>query len=304
VCAALDHFLEEAPERALETAGRVGFFWGCCGHLPEARSYLTRALELHSAPGPHRSRALWALGFTAMLSGDQDNAKWLGEQCAVAAWQAKDPEGMLSAAYLLGATYLMMGRPRAAHTLTERALAARPGAAFDSPSQLRCRFVRTYALAGLGRLEEGRREAHALRELCAERGEVWIRSYAEYELSLISLLQDRPEEAARYARAMLDSKHLIGDSYGIALGLDLLAAALAYGGSGEEAARVYGLGQACWSRVGRPQRGTPELGPVREECERRARSGIGDAAYEKAFAQGLAAHPDSTLTVTLLGPRP
>ncbi|MCX5201631.1 NB-ARC domain-containing protein [Streptomyces sp. NBC_00237] len=304
LCAALDHLLEADPVAALEMAGRVGFFWSCCGHLHEARTYLTRVLETQSVPGPHRSRALWALGVTTMLQGDHEAARWLGEQCAVAAWQAKDPEDMLSAAYLLGITYLMMGRPRAAHTVADRCLVARPGDAFSSPSQLRCRLVRVFALTGMGLLAEAEEAAAELRRICAEQGECWTRAYADYQLALIALLQGRPDTAAAHARAMVDSKYRIRDSFGIALGLDVLAAALAAQGEGEQAARVYGTGFTYWGQVGHPQRGTPELEPVRAECERRARSLIGDAAYEHAYAEGVAAEQDTAVALALLGPHP
>ncbi|MFB9520823.1 ATP-binding protein [Streptomyces cremeus] len=304
LCAALDHLLETAPERALAMAGRIGFYWGCCGHLHEARAYLTRALRAHAAPGPHRSRALWALGVAGSLQGDHEGARRLGEQCAVAAWQDRNPEDMLSAAYLLGITYLLMGRPRAAHTVADRCLTARPGAPFDSAAQLRCRLVRVFALTGMGELDDARTAAEELRRICAERGECWTRSYADYQLALVALLQERPDDAAAHARAMVDAKYRIGDSFGIALGLDTLAAALAARGDGEQAARVYGTGHTYWSQVGHPQRGTPELGPVREECERRARALIGDAAYERAYREGAAAHQDTALALALLGPLP
>ncbi|MFD3517026.1 ATP-binding protein [Streptomyces sp. NPDC058657] len=308
LCAALDHLLAAAPGQALAMAGRVGFFWACCGHLREARSYLGRALEEHGTPGPgvpdpHRSRALWALGFTATLQGDHENARRLGEQCALAAWQAKDPEDMLSAAYLLGVTYLMMGRPRAALTVAERCLAARPGEPFSSASQLRCRLVRVFALTALGRYGEASAAATGLRRICTEHGETWTRAYADYQLALIALLQGRADASAAHARAMIDAKYRLGDTYGIALGLDLLAAALAARGDGQQAAMVYGTGQSYWAQVGHPQRGTPELGPVREECERRARAVIGDQAYELAFAEG-AADQEATLAHALLGTHP
>ncbi|MFJ6700981.1 ATP-binding protein [Streptomyces sp. NPDC091272] len=304
LCAALDHLLETDPEAALEMAGRVGFFWSCCGHLHEGRTYLTRILSSHSVPGPHRSRALWALGVITVLQGDHESARRLGEQCAVAAWQAKNPEDMLSAAYLLGLTYLMMGRPRAALTVADRSLAARPGEAFDSPSQLRCRLVRVFALTAMDRLAEAETAAVELRRICAGEGECWTRAYADYQLSLIALLQDRAQDAAAYARAMVDAKYRLGDSFGIALGLDLLAAALAAQGDGDRAARVFGAGHTYWSQVGHPQRGTPELAPVRAQCERLARAAIGDPAFERAYAEGAAAHQESALALALLGPRP
>ncbi|TFI23326.1 regulator [Streptomyces sp. 4R-3d] len=304
LCAALDHFLTADPAAAQEMAGRVGFFWTCCGHLHEARIYLERALDAHDEPGPDRTRTLWALGLTVMLQGDHEAAHRFGEQCSLAAWRDKDPESMLSAAYLLGLTSLMMGHTQAGHTVSDRALNAVGGNGFAYPSQLRCRLVRVFALTGLGRLDEAGREAAALREECAERGECWTRSYADYQLSLVNLLTGRPYEAETHARSMLAGKHQLRDSFGIALGLDLLAAAVAAQGDGERAAGVYGTGQAYWRMVGHPQRGTPELAAVRTECERSARASVGDLAYETAYGRGLSQDRAAGLAEALRGPMP
>ncbi|MCY0940985.1 AAA family ATPase [Streptomyces antarcticus] len=72
-----------------------------------------------------------------------------------------------------------------------------------------------------------------------------------------------------------------------AIGLDLLAAARAADGDEEGAVRAYGTGHAYWQAVGHPQRGTPELEPVRAELERTARGALGDQAYEEAFREGV-----------------
>ncbi|MFD5115299.1 ATP-binding protein [Streptomyces sp. NPDC058391] len=304
LCAALNHLLAEDPEAAVHMAGRVGFFWFCCGHLHEARIYLERALDADRTAGPHRTRALWALGMTVVLQGDHETAHRLGERCGLAAWHEQDPEAMLSAAYLLGITYLMMSRPQAALTVAERALLALPGEPFGSPSRLRCRLIRIFALTATGKLDEAGTEAADLRRLCLDHDEYWTRSYADYQLALVRLLQDRPYEAEAHARSMIGAKQLLGDSFGIALGLDLLAAAIAAQGDGERAAHAYGTGQAYWRMVGHPQRGTPELAPVRAECERRARAAAGNLAYDDAFHRGLVDDGESGLARALRGHLP
>ncbi|AXG82423.1 ATP-binding protein [Streptomyces paludis] len=301
LCAALNHLLDTDPEAAVEMAGRVGFYWTCCGHLHEARIYLERALDGARTRGPHRTRALWALGVTVMLQGDHESAHRLGERCTKAAWRDRDPESMLSAAYLLSLTCLMMGRAQAGFTVSDRALRERPAGPFDSPSQLRCRLVRIFALTALGRLDESRAEATELRRVCMERGECWTRAYTDYQLALVHLLQNRPYEAEAHARSMVSGKEELGDSFGIALGLDLLAAAVAAQGDGERAAYAYGTGQAFWRMVGHPQRGTPELATVRAECERQARAAAGNPAYEDAFHRGMVDDGESGLARALQG---
>ncbi|MGW1376793.1 ATP-binding protein [Streptomyces sp. NPDC002446] len=301
LCTALDHLLVADPERAQELGASVGFFWSCCGHLHEARDYLARALAAHPGPGRARTRALWALGIAVLLQGDLPLADALGLECAQAARAGDDAEEVLQAGHLIGLTHLMAGRPMSAHTVVEQVLGPPPDGPFDSPGRLRCHLVRIFALTCLGKLDEARAEATALRRGCVQRGEHWSRSYTDYQLSLISLFQGRSEESEAHARAMLAAKHSIGDTFGIALGLDLLAAALAAKGDGAAAARVYGIGQAIWRTVGHPQRGTPELRAVREECEQRARAALGDDVYAEVFHKAGEERPEVSLARVLAG---
>ncbi|MEW9518062.1 ATP-binding protein [Streptomyces tubercidicus] len=301
LCTALDHLLVTDPERAQELTASIGLFWTCCGHLHEARDYGARALAAHPGPSPARTRALWALGVAVLLQGDLALADTLGLECARTARMSDDADAVPEAGYLLGLTHLIAGRPMSAHTVSEQVLGPPPHDPFDSPGRLRCRLVQVFALTGLGELARARAAATALRRGCVERGEYWTRSYTDYQLSLISLLQGRAEESADHARAMLAAKQGIGDKFGIALGLDLLAAAVAAQGDGAAAARVYGSGQAIWRTVGHPQRGTPELRAVREECERRARAAIGDAAYTELFDRASEERPGTSLARILAG---
>lgn len=139
-----------------------------------------------------------------------------------------------------------------------------------------------------------------LRAGCVRSGELWARSYLDYQLSIVALFSATPAEAIGYARTMLESKRLLGDAFGIALGLDLLAAALAADGRAEEAASAYGTGGAYWRSVGHPQRGAPELQPIRERCEQTARAALGDDAYAAALARGAAAHAPASLAAAHL----
>ncbi|MFF7203610.1 ATP-binding protein [Streptomyces sp. NPDC008141] len=299
LCTALDHLLATSPERALRLVGLVGFFWSCCGHLHEARGYLEQALAAHPSDGADRTRALWALGITLTLQGEYEDAQRVGEQCTRAAWREGDTDELLAATYLTGLIALLTGRPVAAHLVTEHGLGAAPGEPFDSAARLRCHLVQVFALTGLGKLHEARERALWLRAGCVERGEFWSRAYLDYQLALIDLFSGNPLDAAAHARSMLESKRGLGDSFGIALGLDVLAAAIAAAGDGELAGLVYGTGQSFWHTVGHPQRGTPDLRAVREECERTARAKAGDEAYESAYQWGLTADPAVALSAAL-----
>ncbi|WSY81790.1 NB-ARC domain-containing protein [Streptomyces sp. NBC_00876] len=302
LCAALDHLLVHDTAAAQEMAGRIGFFWCCCGHLPQTRGYAQRALDAGPAEGPHRTRALWVLGICVLLQGDYPAAERIGEECVRAAADDATDEGNLAAGYLRGLTHLMTGDPERGLREAERVLRTTgAGTPLESAYRLRCHLITVFALTGLGRLDESAEAAAVLREACVARDECWTLSYVDYQLALIALLQGRARAAAAHARSMLVGKHRLRDSFGIALGLDILAAAVAAQGEGAQAARVYGTGQVYWRMVGHPQRGTPELGPLREACELQARSAIGDAAYRRAFEQGRANSAEAGLALALHG---
>ncbi|MGW1771445.1 ATP-binding protein [Streptomyces sp. NPDC002104] len=276
LCAALDHLLASSPDRALGLAGRLGFFWACTGHLQEARDYLERCLDRTPQPvGAAHAQALWALGVTLLLQGDHHGALALADTCSAAADPVLDSEGALRAAYLGGLVHLMDGNPQLAHDTVRRALDAAPHDPFYSQGRLFCRLVAVFALTGSGDLGTAETKAASLREKCALIGEYWTRSYTEYQLALIALLQERADVAAERAQTMLRSKRKIGDSFGVALGLDLLAAATARQGEEKKAAYAYAAGLVHWRAVGHPQRGTPELAPVRRQCEETLRSRLG-----------------------------
>lgn len=299
LCAALEHLLAHDIDGAQEMAGRVGFFWACCGHLSEARSYAQRALDAGPVDGPHRTRLQWVLGVAALLQGDFATAEKHGALCTAGALYDRDDEGMLGAAYLSGLTQLMTGEPEAALEASGRVLRMTEGVPVDSAHRLRCHLITVFALTALGRLTESEAAATTLRRACERGGEYWTRSYADYQLALIALFQGRPAASAAHARSMLAGKHRLRDSFGIALGLDILAAAIAAQGAGAQAARVYGTGHAYWRMVGHPQRGTPELGPVRERCELQARAAVGDEAYQRAFERGQSDNAEVGLAAAL-----
>lgn len=95
-------------------------------------------------------------------------------------------------------------------------------------------------------------------------------------------------------------KRHIGDSFGLALGLDLPASVPAARGEAKTAVAAYGAGEVYWGAVGHPQRGTPELGPVRERYEDTARSLLGDA-YEEVRLRSVRCDPEAVVRTLLDG---
>ncbi|KOX25633.1 MULTISPECIES: ATP-binding protein [unclassified Streptomyces] len=298
LCAALEHLLATDPPTAAELAGALGFFWACSGHLHEAAHYLEECAQAVSGPEAVVGKLAWALGVVRCLRGEYDAAARLAGRADECAVRARDATLLADAAYLRGLVMLLRGDPPDALAVADRAL-AEPGAA--APAVARCRLVRVFALTASGLLEEARAEAEELRLDSASAGEHWTRSYTEYQLALIALREERSADAADHARAMLRDKRLIGDVFGLGLGLDLLAVALSALTRGEEAASAYGTGQVFWQMVGHPQRGTPELQPLRWNAELSAREQIGDGAYDAAYRLATLTDPFAALETILTG---
>ncbi|MFF8835798.1 hypothetical protein [Streptomyces sp. NPDC015130] len=299
LCSALEHLLATDPPRAADMAGKLGFFWACCGYLHEAGHYLEECMQSAEASADVMAKLCWSLGVVRCLRGEYRAAAGLGERTRTEALRAANESLLLDAAYLQGLVMLLRGDPLHALHAAERALADLQGAA---AARARCRLVRVFALTASGALGEARAEAEALREHSAAAGERWTRSYTEYQLALIALHEERPADAAAHARSMLRDKRAIGDAFGLGLGLDLLAAALAALNRADESASAYGAGQAFWETVGHPQRGTPELGPLRERSQRSARQQIGDSAYDRAYLLATLTDPFTTLNDALKAP--
>ncbi|MET7383371.1 regulator [Streptomyces sp. NPDC005526] len=273
LCAALDHLLVTRPAAALAAA---------------------------TEPGPERARALWGLGVARVLRGEHTAATALAEACRAEAQARQDGEGLLHAAYLEGLIHLLQGRPMTARWVVDEALDLAAGPAFSSRGRVLCRLVRVFALTSEGLLGRARGEAGELHGVCVALGEWWTRAYCDYQLALVALFEERVKDAAAHAVSMLEGKRRIGDSFGLALGLDLLASALAAQGAGEPAVAAYGAGETFWSAVGHPQRGTPELAPVRARYEATARTLLGDETYEEVMLRTAGRDPESVL-VELLG---
>ncbi|WSV42670.1 regulator [Streptomyces sp. NBC_01077] len=335
---ALDRLLRTDPDAALDLIGSVAFAWSCRGRLREARDGLEQALLLSGARGRTRARALWALGVTLVLQGEFGPAQEVSERCAREARYAEytettetteytettenpptgygeghHPAGAqarprpgdltLDAAALAGLLALTTGRPMAAYVVVGHVLDAAAGGAADSAARLRCHLVRVFALTGLGRLGEARDRALALRTQCEGLDEHWTRTALEYQLALTGLLEGDPATAAGHARAMLEGTRGLGASLGVALGLDVLATALAAAGDGERAADVSGTGEAYWRSTGQPRRGLPGLRALREKYTDTVRATIGEPAYEEIFVRALTGLPQDGLDRALRGPR-
>src|SRR5581483_3713257 len=118
-----------------------------------------------------------------------------------------------------------------------------------------------------GEVAEAVRLSEECRAVAGRYGEGWGRSFGDYMRALAEMRRGDAAAAQRYGRDALGFKARLGDSFGTALALDLLATAAAVGGDPERGARLLGFAEHVWITFGLPQAGSPDLAAARRRCE-------------------------------------
>lgn len=283
---ALDFSLSDPGEHGagLELAAALKFFWFGCGHLREGRHHLERAMAVAPEPGPARIHALWACAWLCALQGEADRVERYAAECL----EYADVEAQGWVSYLTAVAAVLRGDPATAVTRAEEAVRLHTSGGDPGTGLLVAMSTQAIALAFLGEHERGAAVTEEHFALCDQMGEQWARSYAEYVRSVIELGRDRPDDAARHARAALSIKRRLGDVGGNALAMDALACAASTLGDAERGARLFGVAHRHWEAVGLPQMGAPDLGASRVWAEKRARDVLGDQRFDELLAEGLA----------------
>jgi predicted ATPase len=150
--AALDWLRASAPERLLQLAGALGWFWHAHSHFTEGRAYLAEALAMTSARDEVRARALSAAGELAAWAGDLPAARKSIEE-AVALWRDAGREREIGLAQLeLGWGYFYCGDDAATRQCMEDSLRIAK-AVGERPFINRARVGLMQVLVGIGELD-------------------------------------------------------------------------------------------------------------------------------------------------------
>ncbi|MCX4974950.1 NB-ARC domain-containing protein [Streptomyces sp. NBC_00620] len=285
--AAMDCALTEPDSRvALAMAADAGFLWRHCGYLRDAQHCLDLVLATDPAPGPDRTRALWARGAVALLQGDLEVAAGWAQRCTEAAEAQGDPVAVVAAAYVGGGQLALSGRLSEAIDLLCRTprLPVREDA--YGAAQLQVRVALSFAHMLRGDHGRARVVAEEVHEASVKCGESWAGAFADGIVAQADLAQGDVRAAVANARTALAGHTLMHNTVGAAMALDVLAAAVVAAGDGHRAARLLGIGERVWELTGRAQMDSPDLIATRRSHELRVRDEIGDLAYEKAYEEG------------------
>lgn len=331
---ALEHCLTEPDgmELARHLAGSLWFCWVGCGRLSEGRHWLERSLEAephgerepepgsgpYEEPGPGplgepesgpgsehaRLKALWVLGYVAILQGDTVPALAALQRCREEAERTADPTAVAYAEHRTGCLALVSDDMPRAETLLRSALARYQEIGELNSNVLMGQVELAMARAFLGDLPDAVRLCEEVRRVCEDHGERWARSYALYVLAYAAWSEGDTARARALLTDCLSCAHVFHDLLGSVLSIELLALVTATRGDPAEAAVLQGAAAALWPSVGLPLFGSAYYNAPHELCEATARQRLGDGRYEECVRQGRALGREAAVARALGRGRP
>ncbi|MFJ7069036.1 ATP-binding protein [Streptomyces sp. NPDC101115] len=291
--AALELCLESAEDASLarHLAGTLWFYWVGCGRLSEGRHWLDRAIAMPTC-GPvalheeARLKALWVLGYVAILQGDPTAAVAALHECGERARATGNALAEAYATHRMGCLALLSDDLPRAEELIGRALDAYREIGELNSNVLMGQVELAMARAFVGDLEGAVALCGEVREVCEERGERWTRAYALFVLAYAALTDGDPVSARELLTECVTINHTFHDLVGLVLAIELLALVTVVEGDAEEAAVLQGAAMPVWRSVGLPLFGSAHFNGSRALCARQAREALGGEAYGARYGEG------------------
>ncbi|MFE2267254.1 ATP-binding protein [Streptomyces griseosporeus] len=288
---ALEHCLTEPGEAHLGQylAGSLWFLWVGCGRLPEGRHWLERSVELdaeRTANEQSRLKALWVLGYVAILQGDTVPALAALQECREEAERIANPTALAYAEHRTGCLALVTDDMGRAETLLRSALERYREIGELNSNVLMGQVELAMARAFLGDLQDAVRISEDVRRICDDHGERWARAYALFVLGYAAWAEGDLARARSLLSACLSDAHAFHDLLGSVLAVELLALVTASEGDAAEAAVLQGAASRIWPSVGLPLFGSACYNAPHELCEATARGKLGDERYEECVRRG------------------
>ncbi|MFF9110703.1 ATP-binding protein [Streptomyces sp. NPDC014776] len=308
---ALEHCLSEPGEAHLGQylAGSLWFYWVGCGRLAEGRHWLGRSLELetegtgHSAGEQPRLKALWVLGYVAILQGDPVPALAALTECRSEAERLGSATGIAYAEHRTGCLALVTDDMARAERLLRSALERYREIGELNSNVLMAQVELAMTRAFQGDLPDAVRLSEDVRRVCEDHGERWALSYALFVLAYAAWAQEDLPRARALLTECLGSAHAFHDLLGSVLAMELLALVTASEGDAVEAAVLQGAAARMWPSVGLPLFGSAHYSGPHRRCEAMARERLGDARYEECLDRGRLLDRSEAVTRALRGRR-
>lgn len=302
--AAVEVCLERPDEAHLgqHLVGTLWFYWAGCGRLSEGRHWLDRVLAHETRYPDARLKALWVLGYVAVLQGDAAAAAAALHECGEG---AEAGENVLAGAYAThrkGCLALLSDDVPRAERLLRSALADYDRVGELNSNVLMGQVELAMALVFQNRLDAAVEVCEEVREVCETFGELWTRAYALYVLAYAAWAAGEHARARALLTECITVDHRFNDLVGLALAIELLALVTASEGDPAEAAVLQGAAAPVWDSVGVAVFGSVHFAAPREMCARRAAEQLGARRYEECVETGRALPLDAAVRRALTAP--
>lgn len=294
----------ESPEEAhlaQYLAGTLWFLWVGCGRLSEGRHWLEHVREEETPYDTSRLKALWVLGYVAVLQGDPVGAISALTECREEADLAGDAVASAYAVHRTGCLALVTDDMARAHELLQEALGRYRELGELNSNVLMAQIELAMTVGFQGDLDGAVVICEEVREICEDHGERWALSYALYVLGFAALQRGRPARARELLGESLAISHTFHDRLGTVLTLELLALVTVVEGDPAEAALLQGAADRIWPSVGLPLFGSAHYGGPRARCEELARHELGEALYASERSAGAGLGIDAVVARALSG---
>lgn len=298
---ALEYCLTEPEETHLGQylAGSLWFYWVGCGRLAEGRHWLDRALELDGDHDGSRLKALWVLGYVAVLQGDTVAALAALQECKDEAERTGSAIAGAYAVHRMGCLALLADDMPRAETLLRSALDQYHEIGELNSNVLMGQVELAMTLVFRGELADAVELCEDVRQVCEDHGERWTLAYALYVLGYAAWKHGDAATARDLVMRCLALNHAFHDLLGTVLAIELLALFTVADGDPAEAAVLHGVTSRIWPSVGQPLFGSTHFGGPHALCESQAREQLGYARYEECLAVGVSLAPDAAVSRAL-----
>ncbi|MBP2472152.1 non-specific serine/threonine protein kinase [Crossiella equi] len=292
--AALEYgFSEPGGLMGARMASNLFSYWRSCGFLGEGRRWLNRALAQEGLPDDLRISLLGSTATVAAVLGDLADALKLCEAAVALARTHGDDQLLGKALVAEGRTRLLDGDLERTESAYQEAIVRYEGLA--SPSGDYCPPYIGPAIVAMLRGDSPRAESYARRlvEVSIELGEFAVRAYGHFVLAASSWQRKDLRSTLDHAAECVRHSVALREPVGLCFVAETLAEVAVATGELPRAARILGLVEKLWTRIGTVfLTGNPLLLEPRREREAVLLSALGMERFVAAHEEG-AAHGES-----------
>jgi DNA-binding CsgD family transcriptional regulator len=298
---ALEYCLAEPVD--VETALRIlvipwRIYWWAHGLTSEGRQWAARVLQAATESTAMHARGCVLASHLAVYQGEYDIGRVHLDKGRALAQHSADPVALSYAGFAGGMHAIYTGDLSGAISAMEEGLVA-AAAAPDVSWRLDLLLPLAVAYDLVGEKERATACHEESLALTEHRGEIFHRSYSLWSLGVATWQRGSLDRATELECEALHLKRALNDRLGAVFCLETLAAIAASQDRYERAAKLLGSADVLWQYTGSSPAAAQHLAGFHDECERRTRSALGEAAYRAALEQGAALSIDDGIAYAL-----